>query len=117
MLERNDSLILKKLFSDTAILLAFIPFSFTLIVFMYQVGKFFFYDIPLQHISISLGQLFSFWFGFFIAVGVIGFGLINFIVSTIFKFKLGIFFKAVLFEPLSFATIAFLFLFPFAPFE
>lgn len=117
MIEKNNSSILNKVFSDTAILLALIPFSFTLIVFMYQVGKFFFYDIPLLHISISLGELFSFWFGFFIAVGVIGFGFLNFIVSTILKFKLARFFKAVLFEPLVYALMIFLLMFPIAEFE
>ncbi|MFA7351608.1 MAG: hypothetical protein WC009_12675 [Methylotenera sp.] len=109
--------IFNKIFSDTTLLLALTPFAFTLIVFMYQIGKFFFYDIPLQHISISLGQLFSFWFGFFIAVGLIGFGLIDLLIGMIFKYKLGRLFEVLFFEAFVLALIIFLLLFPIAPLE
>jgi hypothetical protein len=115
MTEKNNSSILSKLVSEAGLVL--IPFFFTLIVFMSQVGKFYFYDIPLEHISISLGELFSFWFGFFIAVGVIGFTLIDVIVGTIRRGKLEKFCSVVLFEPFLFFLITFLVLFPIAPFK
>lgn len=115
MLEQSNSSILSKVSSETA--LAVIPFFFTLIVFMYQVGKFFFYDIPLQHISISLGELFSFWFGFFIVVGIIGWTLVTITVGIVQKSEPKGFFRVVLLYPLAYSLIHFLIFFPIAPFN
>lgn len=115
MLEQSNSSILSKVSSETGLVV--IPFFFTLIVFMYQVGKFFFYDIPLQHISISIGELFSFWFGFFIVVGIIGWTLVTVIVELVQKSEPKGFFRIVLLYPLIYFLIYFLIFFPIAPFN
>jgi len=106
MLEQNNSSILSKVSPETGLVV--IPFFFTLIVFMSQVGKFFFYDIPLQHISISLGELFSFWFGFFIVVGIIGWTLVSIIVEIVQKSEPKGVFRIVLLYPLTYFLIYFL---------
>lgn len=115
MANQNNSTIMSKLASEAGLVL--IPFFFTLIVFMFKVGKFFFYDIPLEHISVSLGELFSFWFGFFIAVGVLGFAFINLIVGIIKQGKSQKFFNVVLYDPLLYGLVIFLISFPLAPFK
>lgn len=115
MAEQNNSTILSKLLSEAGLVL--IPFFFTLFVFMSKVGKFFFYDIPLEYISVSLGELFSFWFGFFIAVSLMGFAVLELIVGLFKNGKSQKFFSIVLYEPLLYALIIFLFIFPVAPFS
>lgn len=78
----------RRVLSDTALLLTLVPFAFTLIVFMYQVGRYIYYDIPLTYITISIGQLFTVWFGLFIVVGILGYILLDVLMNFLFKHRL-----------------------------
>ena len=108
---KSTSLI-SKFIGDSAFLLALIPFSFSLIVFMYEVGRFYYFDIPFEYISISIGEVFAVWSALFIALGVFGFTILDTVINVITGSKVT---KVLFAKPLIYAVVCFLFIFPINP--